>query len=164
VRIHGGFGLISILVVVLILGVLSSQALTSSTPSIVTTTTSNEHGSKQPTTTLANSDVLAARRACDSDATTLITAMQAYQAQFYPNRLGLESGITPGQPATYPAGVDAQTLLNDGFINSWPTSAHYAISVSVSQPLDVSIYVPATSSVAMSYSSQSSNTGCNAIR
>ena len=107
--------------------------------------------------------------ACFADAKTVETAVSAYNAQFTPGVgrevVGNNSGdIVKGVPSTYANGKQAQLLLGQGLVKTWPgTSNGYAISLSTTKPGNVSVYVPANSTTAMDFESQSSITGCNSI-
>lgn len=143
-----GFTLIELLIVIVVLGILAAVVVFA-----LGSVTGNAKAS-----------------ACNADAKTLVTAVQAYDAHDAPVGITTEAttgpgAITPGDPSTYyAAGTQAALLLSTNYINAWPSSTNgYALSLSTTKAGDVSVYVPATSATAVSYNSETSTTGCNAL-
>jgi hypothetical protein len=92
--------------------------------------------------------------ACESDAASVSTAVQAYNAQNSPNAIQWETtsgpgSITVGDPSTYGEGTQAKLLLASNYLNRWPSSSLYAISLATSkygQAGDVIVYTAHTPS------------------
>ncbi len=140
-----GFTLIELLIVIVVLGILAAVVVFA----------------------LANVNSNARQTSCIADAKTVETAVGAFNAQLTP-AIGVETtgtsagDITVGTPQTYPAGTQAQLLLTNNYLKSWPMYTNgYAVSLSTTVAGDVSIYVPATSLSPTDYEHESSSTGCN---
>ncbi len=104
-------------------------------------------------------------RACIADAKTVETAVGAYNFMQKTHPISKESGISFDRPDTFSHGREAQALLSNGLIRTWPAPTHgYAVSLSTTRAGDVSIYVPATSTTPVDFESESATTGCNALK
>jgi hypothetical protein len=107
--------------------------------------------------------------ACNADAKTLITAVQAYNAHDAPIGIQAEStvgpgSITPGTPSTYSGAGTQAALLLSTYLNAWPASSNgYALSLSTTTPGDVMVYIPATNPIGESYDNETSTTACNRL-
>jgi len=114
------------------------------------------------TLTQPNGVTFAAR--CNADARTVLTAVQAYDAQNAPRIIGVETHIVPGRPATYGLGIQAIQLVSAGYLASWPPlNGLYSISLSRTQPGAVMVYVPYDSAAGVNWEYQTGTNGCNAL-
>ncbi len=110
-----------------------------------------------------------ASAACNADAKTIETAVGTYNAQFTPSivteQVGNYAGqISPGNPSTYSTGTQAQLLIANGLLRSWPGASNgYSMSLSTTKAGDVTVYVPADNPVGTDFESETSTTGCNAL-
>jgi hypothetical protein len=114
---------------------------------------------------------------CNANEKTIQTAVGAYNADppFNCAGSGCEIGtevvgsaagdVEPGDVASYANGIEAMKLIENEDLTSWPTGTapYYALSLSASAAGDVSIYVPATSAVPVSYNAETATTGCNSL-
>jgi hypothetical protein len=111
----GLFGVAGLLLGVVIIAVAMSLTLSSATPSISSTTTSIASISGGPTTTSPTALQIAERATCIADAKTVGVAIGAYQA-------------TTGTMAL-PTSAAWRAALLGTYLQSWPTSSLYVISV-----------------------------------
>ena len=148
--------LLSVLLVVGIITFLNGNvdqnlaSLTGSTTSTSTSMVANNFGSA------------ALRATCISDARTLQAAIGAYEAQN--SSITVESGISPGTPSTYQQGREANKLVANHFLATWPDDSHgFAISLSSTIAGSISIYVPASSATSVNFEFETSSNGCNSL-
>jgi hypothetical protein len=162
-RAHSGFGLVGLLATVVILGLMAAISLKAINGAATTTTsvTSTTSRSTPPSTVSTGSAALVA--ACESDANALLTAVQAYNTLHSSDSIGVEHGITIGDPATYPDGAQALKIEASGFLGSWPTSPAFALSISPTRAGEVAVYVPATSRHAVDFRAEGSTRGCHSL-
>lgn len=165
------FGLGSILMVVLILGIVSALSLGSSSAPPVDPTASSTTSppSNAPTTTTRSITSQAEVVACESNAETLETAVGTYDAANL-NPLPTESlGSGPGEiqlgkPTTYASATSAMMLIRGDYVSSWPSAADgYALSLSTTQAGAIEVYVPATARTATEFELETSTSGCNKL-
>lgn len=117
---------------------------------------------------------------CIADAKTVEVAALAYDADPPSNckksacEIGFETlsgagSIKVGNSRSYAHGTQAQKLIKNDYITRWPSSPHYAISLSIKNyPKGVHagealVYVPATSKHPYIFDDENSKNGCNAI-
>jgi general secretion pathway protein G len=148
VRGSEGFTLIELLIVIIVLGILAAVVVFA-----LGSVTGNAKAS-----------------ACNADAKTIITAVQAYNSALAPTDIAVEKttgagSITQGDPTTYDAaGTQASLLMGGNFINAWPTySDGYSLSLSTTKPGDVMVYVPWNSASGVNYDTETASTGCNKL-
>jgi prepilin-type N-terminal cleavage/methylation domain-containing protein len=146
-----GFTLIELLIVIIVLGILAA---------VVVYAMGSVTGDGR-------------RSACNADAKTIITAVQAYDAAIAPADITVEKtsgtgSIIQGNPYSYDAiGTQAYLLLNTTppMLNSWPTGGDgtYSLSLSTTRAGDVMIYIPATATTGVNYDTETPTTGCNKL-
>lgn len=149
VAIMGGLG-------ALVLGGTGTSSLSIPTTAAVPTTGSGTTGSTQSVESEAE------RVACVQDANDLASAVSDYELVTGAT-IGVETGITVGEPSTYGTGREAYAVLNSNYLSSWPTGQGFALSLSTVSAGQVAVYVPATSRHPVLFEKESSTTGCNAL-
>ncbi len=142
------FTLIELLIVIVVLGILAAVVVLS----------------------LGSVNHTARQLACNNDAITIETAVRAYNAQTTTSKIGVEVlGAGPGQivlgdPTSYGAATQAQLLVSNNYMRSWPaglSSSGYAMSMSTTTAGDVAIYIPpTTTSTGVDFESENTTTGC----
>jgi hypothetical protein len=164
-----GFAAVQLLTTLLILGVLAATAFLAFTPSsskvVAGTTTAACSG-------VSGCRSAAVREACLLDAKAIETAALIFDAQMSPaiavERVGPRAGqITFGDPSTYAQGAQAQRLLQQRILRTWPglqSAGRYALSLSTLRPGDVAIHIPAAApGPGTDFEFETSTTGCNSL-
>jgi hypothetical protein len=166
------FGLGSLLIVVLILGVMSAISLgvdSGTTTTLIAPTSTTAAGAGATTSTAASVSDQAAQAACVADAQSIVTAVGAYDAvnlePLAVETTGSAPGdVTAGDPASYPTATQATKLVAGGYLGEWPgDSDGYALSLSSTAAGHVIVYVPATAREGTDFGAESATTGCNAL-
>jgi hypothetical protein len=149
-----GLGMVALLVTVVILGLMSSSALNGLGGS----------GSGTLTPTTAHYLKRSTAHLCSSASATVEAAVAAYDSRYPRDQIKVESGVSPGDPSTYPHGTQSSRLLRSGYLRSWPTSHLFALSLSTTLAGAVEVYVPARAHRGVIVNRESQHSGCNILK
>src|SRR3974390_3915890 len=150
-RLGSGGGMIGILLTVVIVGVAFSTSFSALTAKSPFPTIPDHSTTTVSSTTPIRS--VALETACSSDVSALSTAVSAFDALYPSDPISRETGVTPGQPGTYPLGSQASRLRSSGLVSSLPNSSGFAVTLSTTSAGAVVVYVPSSERVPPSSSS-----------
>ena len=149
--------MLSVLLTVGLMTYLTSDALPSSSTSLTLPT-------NPPFGTTTTSNVLGAAHkvACIADTQAIDTAIALSNASGV--TVGAETGITIGNAASYPQGIQARSLVHQHLLRQWPSDTQgYAIALSTTQPGQIEVFVPPTSRTPQNSGAQPPWLGCRAL-